>query len=71
MTARGPTVLTPGGVATDMTRPTVTLPSGDGYPVVGLGTGNGGGETVTAATDADLDRERDDEDDRRIDGSSR
>jgi hypothetical protein len=53
-----------------MTRPTTTLPSGDGHPVVGLGTWNGG-ETVTNAGDADLDRERDDGGHRRIDGSSR
>lgn len=54
-----------------MTRPTATLQSGDGLPVVGLGTWNGGGETVETGVRAGLDRELDDESHRRIDGSSR
>ena len=53
--AASPTVLTAGGVATDMTQLTKTLPSGDELSMVGLGTWNIGGETVKDSVRAGLD----------------
>ncbi|MFC6861911.1 hypothetical protein ACFQGE_00385 [Halomicroarcula sp. GCM10025817] len=53
-----------------MARPTATLPSGDGPPVVSLGTWNGD-ETVANAVQAGLGRGGAEENHRRIDDSAR